>query len=115
MKRPSLENLRIRPLLEALPPWPSETKISPLAATATPVGRSKVSVPLPPTPILPSIISTLPVWSSLRTSCPRTTPDALRADMPTTVSLSLTSLTHRLPKTADQLDLQALHRVRERL
>src|SRR5215467_6971494 len=97
MKRPSLENLTTRALLEALPPWPSETKISPLAAIATPVGRSKVSEPLPPTPILPSIINTLPFWSSLRTSCPRTTPAALRAGMPSTVCLSLISLTHRLP------------------
>jgi hypothetical protein len=31
-KRPSLENLRTRALFEALPAWPSETKISPFAA-----------------------------------------------------------------------------------
>jgi hypothetical protein len=68
MNRPSLENLRTRPLFDLFGEWPSETKISPLGATATPVGRSKVSVPLPPTPILPSIIRTLPFWSSLRTS-----------------------------------------------
>src|SRR6516225_5984982 len=65
MKRPSLENLTTRALFEALPLWPSETKMSPFAAIDTPVGRSKVSVPLPPTPILPSIINTLPFWSSL--------------------------------------------------
>jgi len=72
-------------------------KISPFAAIATPVGRSKVPVPLPPVPILPSIINTLPFWPSLRASCPRTTPAALRTGMPSTVCLSLTSLTHRLP------------------
>jgi hypothetical protein len=63
----------------------------------TPVGRSKVSVPLPPTPILPSTINSLPFWSSLRTSCPRTRPPALRAGISSTVWRSLTSLAHRLP------------------
>jgi hypothetical protein len=86
MNLPFLSNFTMRALLKVLGWWPSETKISPFGAIATPVGRSKVSGPLPGTPSLPSVIRTLPSGLSLSTSWPMTTPSAFFADMPSTVS-----------------------------
>src|SRR2546430_13761307 len=63
MNLPSFENFTTRSFL----PCPSVTKMSPLGATAMPVGWSKVSGPLPLTPFLPSVIRTLPVGLILKT------------------------------------------------
>ena len=97
MNRPSFENFTTRAELCWLGAWPSVTKISPLGAIATPVGRSKVSGPFPDTPSFPIVISTLPAGLNLRTSWPMITPSAFLADMPSTVASSFTSLTHRFP------------------
>jgi len=96
MNLPSLVNFMMRALPNVFGWWPSETKTSPFGAMATPVGRSNRSLLLPATPCRPSIISTLPVWSRLSTSWPRITPPAFFADMPSTVSWSLTSLAQML-------------------
>jgi len=62
-----------------------------------PVGGSNVSRPLPATPCLPSVNSTLSDGLSLSTSWPMTMPAAFFADIPNTVASSLTSLAHKFP------------------
>ena len=65
MNLPSGVNLTIRALV--LPPCPSLTMMSPLAATATSVGALNSSGPSPATPGLPSVSSTLPCGLNLMT------------------------------------------------
>ena len=52
MNLPSLENTIIRELFGVFSPWPSAMKMSPLLATATPVGASNVSKSARPGPWL---------------------------------------------------------------
>ena len=66
MNLPLLSNFTMRELPK-VGAWPSEMKMSPFGAKAMPVGRSKTSVPLPPWPALPSVISTLPSGENLKT------------------------------------------------
>ena len=60
----------MRPLPDLFPEWPSDTKMSPLGAIATPVGRSNVTGPVPATPGVPIVIRTFPSGLSLRTVWP---------------------------------------------
>src|SRR5260221_14019310 len=70
MNWPSLVNFTMRAEPNLLGLWPSDTKMSPLGAIATPVGRSNVSGPLPATPSLPSTIKTLlPGHTTARRRC----------------------------------------------
>ncbi len=68
MSLPALENLTTRALES--PPWPSATKMSPLRAMATPVGRLKKPGASPGIPAWPSVINTLPVGLNLTTTWP---------------------------------------------
>src|SRR5215469_6968586 len=67
---PCESNFMMRAFAFGCSPWPSATNRSPLGATATSVGWSKVSKPGPDTPALPMVISTLPFWSNLKTCWP---------------------------------------------
>ena len=75
--------------------------MSPLGATATPVGRLNVSGPFPATPAPPIVISTSPVGLSLNTwwpiCSPAKGPSAARAGIPSTVSSPFASVAHRFP------------------
>src|ERR1700719_3538226 len=68
MNLPVLSNLTMRALV--LPPCPSATKKSPFGATSTAEGALNSSLPLPATPGLPSVISTLPSGLNLKTWWP---------------------------------------------
>jgi hypothetical protein len=87
----------MRALFDLLGEWPSDTKMSPLAAIATPVGRSNKSGPTPPTPGLPSVISTFPPGLILSTVCPIATPCAFFAGIPRIVSSAFESVVQMLP------------------
>jgi hypothetical protein len=76
----------MRPVPNLLGAWPSDTKMLPSGATATLVGRSNAFGPVPATPSVPSVISTLPLEFSFSTSWPITTPAAFFAGMPRMVS-----------------------------
>src|SRR5258708_38383662 len=89
---PSREYLTTRALLDLFREWPSATKISPFAPTATPVGRSNRYGPFPPTPSVPIVISTLPVGLILRTARPMVTPRDFFTGYPGIVSCSLVSV-----------------------
>ena len=97
MNRPSFENFTTR----SLRPWPSVTKMSPLGATATPVGRLNVSGPFPAAPAWPIVISTSPRRLSLNTwwpiGSPAKGPPAARAGIPSTVSSPFASVAHTCP------------------
>ena len=83
MKRPSFENFTTR-----LFTWPSATKMSPLVPNATSAGPANVDGVSPATPLVPSVIATLPSGAILKICSPR--PSAARP-----------SVIHRIPVFID--------------
>ena len=76
---------------------PSATKMSPFAATATSLGELKCFGSLPGSPLVPSVISTLPSGLNFTTTWPRMSPFGVRLAATASVTHTLPSLSTSSP------------------